>query len=462
MLFSDETGVLLHPTSLPGKWGIGTLGAEARAFALWMANSGFTVWQVLPLSPPVYANSPYQALSSFAGNPLLISPELLFNQGFISSSELASALCPNLSSVNWNMLSGRNALLELAAQRALDSGMPGFNDFSGLPEVMEWSRFFAKKTMNGGKQWSLWKNLAPPSETSLQIHSMIQYFFQIQWMELKDYCNSLGIRILGDLPIYTAHDSSDVYYNRGIFKLDRNGSPAFASGVPPDYFSDTGQLWGNPVYNWDACAASDYQWWTARMARAMEMFDAVRLDHFRGFAEYWEIPACEKTAVKGKWVKGPGRDLFTAMEAKLGKLPVVAEDLGLITPSVVELRKSCGFPGMIVLQFAMSDPEFSADEVDPETVIYTGTHDNNTTAGWLKSSGSSQGIHSVRSVIELALSSPAELAVLPMQDVLELGSEARMNTPSSASGNWGWRMTESPETRLFSRGSCFMQIRSST
>jgi len=453
MLFFSETGVLLHPTSLPGKWGIGTLGAEARNFARWMADCGITVWQVLPLSPPVYANSPYQALSSFAGNPLLISPEELFKLGLLSSSELASALIPNSASVKWTMLSSRNSLLELAAGRALDHGIPGFEEFCRLPWVMEWSRFISKKSINNGRQWFLWKNYSPPPRSILSINCMIQYFFHLQWNNLKEYCNSLGIRILGDLPIYTAHDSSDVFYNRKIFKLNRDGSAAFVSGVPPDYFSETGQLWGNPVYDWAACAESDYQWWKARMARAIELFDAVRLDHFRGFAEYWEIPAGEKTAQKGIWTKGPGKELFSSMEAKLGKLPVVAEDLGLITPSVVELRKSCNYPGMVVLQFALQDPDFSIEKIDPSSVIYTGTHDNNTTAGWLKTTGRSLGIPSVRSMMEMALSSPAELAVIPMQDVLELNSRARLNTPSVAYGNWGWRMTEPPVARRLARSS---------
>ncbi|MCD4707287.1 MAG: 4-alpha-glucanotransferase [Candidatus Sabulitectum sp.] len=453
MLFEGDTGVLLHPTSLPGKWGIGTLGSEAIRFVEWMADSGITLWQVLPLSPPVYANSPYQTLSSFAGNPLLISPEELFKQGLLSSAELASAEVECLPIVSREKLSGRTAMLELAAKRALKCGLTGFEEFSGIPWVREWSRFAAGKSLNGGKIWTLWENMTPPPLSCQLVHSMIQFFFHTQWKHLKNHCNSLGIRILGDISIYAAHDSSDVFFNKELFKLDEHGIPFAVAGVPPDYFSKTGQLWGNPVYDWNACFRSGYRWWTRRTAAALELFDAVRIDHFRGFAEYWEIPGSEKTAVNGKWEKGPGIALFKKMEEKLGILPVVAEDLGLITPSVLELRKQCGFPGMVVLQFALQNPRFSLSEIDPVSVIYTGTHDNDTTAGWISSVGNQLGFNSVDTVIEMALSSPAGLAVLPMQDILELGSSARMNTPSVASGNWNWRMTKIPRPRRIYRRS---------
>lgn len=453
MLFDHETGILLHPTSLPGKWGIGTLGSEAFDFARWMADSGVSVWQVLPLTQPVYANSPYQALSSFAGNPLLISPAELFKMGLLSGTELDSAQVGSLSAVSWKKLSCRTALLCLAASRGVKAGVPGFEKFLKKSWVKEWSWFAAMKEMNSGRPWTLWSNAAPPDPDSLLIHSMIQYFFHVQWMNLKKYCNSLGIRILGDLPIYTAHDSCDVFFNKELFKLDKNGLPSVVAGVPPDYFSQTGQLWGNPVYDWNACAKSGFRWWTRRVGSTMQLHDAVRIDHFRGFSEYWEIPAGERTAVNGKWVNGPGIDLFTAMEKELGALPVVAEDLGLITQSVHDLRKKCGFPGMIVLHFALQDPGFSIDSVEPASVIYTGTHDNDTTAGWIGSTGCELGFRSVNSVIQIALSSSSELAVIPMQDILELDSSARMNTPSSASGNWSWRMTALPAIQDLSRSS---------
>ncbi len=452
MLFTKDTGVLLHPTSLPGEWGIGTLGREAFRFAEWMTHSGFNVWQVLPLSPPVYANSPYQALSSVAGNPLLISPYELYKQGYISSTELASAKSENKSTVCWESLLGRTELLKLAAARAVKNGVPGFQEFREQQWVKEWEWFAAKKEMNNGLPWTLWTNTNPPSESRSAVHAMIQFFFFQQWSKLKDHCNSLGIRILGDIPIYTAHDSVDVFFNRDLFKLDEEGLPTFVAGVPPDYFSTTGQLWGNPVYNWDACAASEYSWWTERIKAALKMYDAVRIDHFRAFDEYWEIPSGANTAVDGKWVKGPGIDLFNQLQKSIGKLPLIAEDLGLITSSVHELRKLCGFPGMVVLQFALQNPEFVAAEVDSSSVIYTGTHDNDTTVGWIDSTGKNLGYNSVGSLIEMALDSPSGLAVIPMQDILQLDSSARMNTPSKDSGNWSWRMKEFTETVPVIRG----------
>jgi len=415
-----------------------------------MADTGAGVWQVLPLGPPVYNHSPYQALSSFAGNPLLVSPEELFKQGYLSAAELDSARAPCSAAVNWHSLENRKALLTAAAHRALNSGAAGFDSFYERPHVREWSRFAAAKEINGSLPWTQWSNTETDIEQQL-MYGMIQYFFHTQWMNLKKHCNSLGIRILGDIPVYAAHDSTDVYFNRELFKLNEQGEPTVVAGVPPDYFSKTGQLWGNPVYNWNSCAASGYRWWTQRMAEALSLFDAVRIDHFRGFSRYWEVPAGEATAENGRWVDGPGASLFTHMEKALGKLPVVAEDLGVITPSVCALRQQCGFPGMVVLQFALQDSSFSIDHMDSNSVIYTGTHDNDTTAGWIKSADT--GFNSVRSVVELALGSPADLAVLPMQDVLELGSSARMNTPGSSSGNWKWRMLEIPRlTPSYARG----------
>jgi len=449
-LFGRTYGILLHPTSLPGSWGIGTLGSEAHEFARWMAGSGAKVWQVLPLNPPVYNHSPYQVLSSFAGNPLLVSPEELFNQGFLSAAELDSARSQCSATVNWHSLEGRKALLTTAANRALNAGVTGFDSFYKQQHVREWSWFAATKELNGGRPWPQWSAAKPDLEEQL-VHGMIQYFFHTQWISLKKYCSSLGIRILGDIPIYAALDSTDVYFNRELFKLNAQGDPTVVAGVPPDYFSTTGQLWGNPVYDWDRCAASGYRWWTHRMAGALELFDAVRIDHFRGFDQYWEVPAGETTAVNGTWNSGPGIDLFRQMEKLLGKLPVVAEDLGIITPSVRALRRQCGFPGMVVLQFALQNSSFSVENMDPNSVIYTGTHDNDTTAGWISSTET--GFKSVRSVVDIALSSPADLAMLPMQDVLELDSSARMNTPGASSGNWGWRMLEIPQvTQSFARG----------
>jgi len=331
----------------------------------------------------------------------------------------------------------------------LNAELAGFYSFYEQPHIREWSWFAAAKDLNSGQPWPLWRPDEPAIEKQL-LHGMIQYFFHSQWMNLKKHCSSLGIRILGDIPVYAAHDSADVYFNKELFKLDKQGRPTAVAGVPPDYFCRTGQLWGNPVYNWNRCAESGYRWWTQRLAEALALFDAVRIDHFRGFDQYWEVPAGETTAENGRWMNGPGAALFTHVEKTLGKLPVVAEDLGIVTPSVNALRRKCGFPGMVVLQFALQDNSFSIDHVDSNSVIYTGTHDNNTTAGWIRSGNT--GFNSVRSVVELALGSPADLAVFPMQDILELGASARMNTPGSSSGNWAWRMLEPPRlTPSFTR-----------
>ena len=444
MLFSMDTGILCHPTSLPGPWGIGTLGSEAREFAEWMAASGASVWQVLPLSPPVYSASPYQVLSSFALNPLLLSPEKLAESGLLNEYEIKEEERERTSKIDWKALTTRYSLLERAAGRALENPPAAFRYFRNRRWVREWSTYAAKKEMNLGKPWHLWKNLAPPPSGRVMIHSMLQYLLEEQWFSLKDYCNGLGIRIMGDLPIYAAHDSADVFYNRKIFKLLPSGEPAYVAGVPPDYFSATGQLWGNPVYHWSESEATGHQWWTCRFRRSMELFDAVRIDHFRGFESYWEVSAGSKTAVKGKWVRGPGYPFFEKMRMTLGELPLIAEDLGIITDSVRDLRKKCGFPGMTVLQFVLQDPSFQVDSIANDTVVYTGTHDNDTTAGWIASTGERIGYHSAKAIIKLALGSKAHLAVIPVQDVLGLGSPARMNTPARAEGNWSFRLNSIP------------------
>ncbi|HOP25776.1 MAG TPA: 4-alpha-glucanotransferase [Candidatus Sabulitectum sp.] len=451
MLFRRETGILLHPTSLPGPWGIGTLGSEAEAFASWAAGSGATVWQVLPLSPPVYAGSPYQTLSTFAINPLLLSPEKLFEAGYLSRKEVAGARRPAGPSIDHHALAERHLLLSRAASRALNDPPPGFVDFLERRWVKEWRTFSSRKTANGERPWNLWTNRAPSFETGGETTAMIQFLLEEQWLSLRKHCESLGVSLLGDLPIYAAHDSSDVFYNRSIFKLDEDGAPAFLAGVPPDYFSSTGQLWGNPVYDWERSAATGHRWWTCRLRRAMELFHYVRIDHFRGFESYWEVPAGAETAREGRWVPGPGESFFSAVEGELGPLPVVAEDLGMITEEVRELRRNCGFPGMTVLQFALEDPSFDPAAVPSDTVVYTGTHDNDTSLGWITSRGNELGVASVKELIRMALDSPAQLAVIPVQDILELGSSARMNTPATVGGNWEFRLTGIPGPVSISR-----------
>jgi len=451
MLFNRETGILLHPSSLPGPWGTGTLGEYAEQFIDWMADSGVTVWQVLPLSPPVYANSPYQALSSFSLNPLLLSPGKLAMDGLLLDSEVDAVRVECCSSIDWRITRKRQEIIEKAATRALSRPDSLFHDFASLEWVSRWSRFTARKEMNLQRPWHRWRNLSPPPEERVMLHSMVQFLLERQWRSLRKKCRSRGIRILGDLPIYAAHDSADVFYNRRIFKLNPDGTPAYVAGVPPDYFSKTGQLWGNPVYDWQQSGSTGHAWWISRMRRALDLYDAVRIDHFRGFESCWEIPAGSPTAASGKWMSGPGYPLFSRMQSELGDLPVIAEDLGLITESVRILRNMCGFPGMTVLQFSLQDPSFSVESISPATIVYTGTHDNDTTAGWLSTTGNALGYSSVKEVISIALASPAELAVLPMQDVLELGSSARMNIPGTTSGNWSWRLCSLPSPVILSR-----------
>jgi 4-alpha-glucanotransferase len=435
-----KAGILLHPTSLGGEWGIGTLGTECADFLDWAAEAGFTRWQILPLNPTGYGNSPYQPLSSFACNPLLISPGELHRDGLLTSAETAEARCPSGSRVVWEkLLPQRQELILLAASRALAQNPPGFDDFCerNAEWLAPWARYAALKGLNGGASWTGWKvrGEAPDLEGA---HMMAQFFFHDQWKSCRKRCERNGMRLLGDLPIYTALDSADVWSNPGLFRLDGSGAPLAVAGVPPDYFSSTGQLWGNPLYDWEAHLAEGYRWWSLRLGRALELCHTVRIDHFRAFCDYWEVPAGAETARFGVWKPGPGRAFFDRVAENLGvRLPIVAEDLGMITPDVRKLRKELGFPGMLVLQFALSDPCFNPAAIPGDTVLYTGTHDNDTTAGWLKTEGAG---YDLEGVVNTALSSPADLCVFPVQDVLGLGSDSRMNTPGTDRGNWSFRL----------------------
>lgn len=406
----------------------------------WLAEAGFRWWQILPLNPTGYGNSPYQPLSSFAGNPLLLSPAELHRQELLTGKELALAESVPGPAVPWrDLLPARHALAARAAGRALARNPAGFDDFcrSNAPWLKPWSRYAALKDANRGKPWREWKSrrARPGSE---EIHAMIQYLFQEQWDRILGVCGRAGVKVMGDLPIYTSFDSADVWSRRELFLLDEAGDPTAVAGVPPDYFSPTGQLWGNPLYDWKAHAGQDWEWWSLRLARALDLCHALRIDHFRGFCDYWEIPAGEVTAVRGVWREGPGKGFFRGVERRLGKMPpIVAEDLGIITPEVTGLREELGFPGMLVLQFALDDPGFDPASVPENTVIYTGTHDNDTTLGWLRKSGLNL---TLKAVVDMALDSPAKLSIIPVQDILGLGGRARMNTPGTATGNWGFRL----------------------
>jgi 4-alpha-glucanotransferase len=475
MRFPRSSGILLHPTSLASRYGIGDLGDEARRFVDFLAAGGQKLWQVLPLGPTGYGDSPYQCLSAWAGNPMLISLERMVEQGYLDASALARAPEFPEGHVDFERLvSWKTEALHSATPRGA-----GFEAFTEANQhwLNDFALFVALKEHHQGVAWTQWEpgardrdpqvlakwrqQLAAP----IAAKKFLQFMFYQQWRELREYARARGVRIMGDLPIYVSHDSADVWTNRQYFHLDAQGNPTAVSGVPPDYFSETGQLWGNPIYRWDALAKDGYRWWLDRFRATFAMVDMIRLDHFRGFEAYWEVPATESTAVHGKWVKGPGAALFRAAKAKLGNLPFVAENLGVITAEVEAIREEFGFPGMAVLQFAFgTDPQaptFRPHNFPREVVAYTGTHDNDTTVGWWSSKGSGASTRSdedIRRERDFAMrylntdgkeiqwtfirtleASVADTVLIPLQDVLGLGTEARMNQPATMGGNWRWR-----------------------
>jgi 4-alpha-glucanotransferase len=471
MTFGRASGILLHPTSLPGRYGIGDLGPEAFRFADWLSGAGQRIWQVLPLGPVGFGESPYQLFSAFAGNPSLISLDALVERGWLDAADLADAPDFAPDKVEFErVIPWKEALLWKAFGRFQD---PEFDQFR--TEHAAWlpgyTRFMALKAAHSGRIWTEWDAGTPPSgdpgkgpmaEPDPQIvryHEFLQFEFFREWRELKNYCAAHGIRMMGDLPIYVAFDSADVWEHPELFQFDA------VAGVPPDYFSATGQLWGNPLYRWDHIQADGYRWWIERMAAALSMFDLVRMDHFRGFEAYWAVPAGEATAVNGQWIKGPGAGLFRALKDAIGDLPVVAENLGVITPEVEALRREFGFPGMAVLQFAFGKDEqarsFRPHNYIRNLVAYTGTHDNDTLTGWWRSDGGdstrqaeevaaekarareyldTDGREVNWTLIRALMASVADTVLFPAQDILGIGSEARMNTPAVAGGNWRWRM----------------------
>jgi len=486
MSFPRASGILLHPTSLPGQFGIGDLGREAYQFADFLASTGQRLWQVLPLGPTGYGNSPYQCLSVFAGNPLLISLERLVEDKFLEPADLDNAPFFPKDRVDYDsVIEFKMPLLkksfETFERKAAPSEREQFEIFcqQNASWLETYSLFMALKDAHGLAAWNTWeediqkhhpKSLEHWSKKlnyEIYYHKYQQYQFFEQWSELKKYCNEHGIRLIGDMPIFIALDSAEVWSHPEMFYLDDSGRPTVVAGVPPDYFSRTGQLWGNPLYRWDVMARDGYAWWIERFRATHALVDIIRLDHFRGFEKYWEVPGTDITAMNGRWVPGPGVEPFKAVRKTLGTLPIIAEDLGVITPEVDALRDQLSFPGMRVLQFAFgNDPK--ADEYKPHNyprncVVYTGTHDNNTTIGWFRGSrreGANQSRDEKKSerqsalkylgtdgheinwdFIRLALMSVADTAIIPLQDILGLGSEARMNLPGKAEGNWCWRFT---------------------
>lgn len=465
-------GVLLHPTSLPGRHGCGDFGAAAYRFVDWLVEAGQSRWQVLPLGPTGAGNSPYLSPSAFAGNPLLIDLDELAQRGWLDAADLEPEAAFDPLRVDFERVTAwRMGRLERAARRFAAAASPAerdaFDAFCARHAnwLADYALFMALCDAEPGRIWCDWDSaLARRDGVALRdartrnadriaFHAFCQWRFFEQWQRLKSYANARGVRIIGDVPIFVAHHSAEVWARPDLFELDARGAPAVVAGVPPDYFSATGQRWGNPLYRWQAHAGEGFSWWTQRLRHAIALADIVRIDHFRGFVAYWEIAASEPTAIHGRWREGPGAALFEAIRRELGVLPIIAEDLGLITPAVDALRRRLGLPGMRVLQFAFgggSDNPHLPHNHEPDGVVYTGTHDNDTTAGWWQAAAPGERAHACSyfetdgaqmawTLVRAALGSVAATAIVPLQDVIGLGSAARMNVPGQPAGNWEWR-----------------------
>lgn len=472
MTIPRSSGILLHITSLPGPHGIGDLGPAAYTWIEQLAAARQSWWQILPLGPTGYADSPYQCFSAFAGNPNLISLELLLRDGLLLDGDLPAAEFPR-SFVDFDRVTPFKADVTKIAFRRFQTAKESqlraaFADFCQEQErwLQPFAQFLALKERHGGVAWWDWPaahrefgstqvtQAGRELEPAMELHKFRQFVFFRQWGELRAAAQQRGVRFIGDMPIFVAADSADVWSRPELFQLDNERRPTHVAGVPPDYFSATGQLWGNPLYAWARHRETRFAWWIDRLRTTLELVDLVRLDHFRGFEAYWSVPFGNETAEHGQWVPGPGAELFQALKSALGELPLIAEDLGVITPPVDALRKDFALPGMNVLQFAFGgaqEDRFFPHNFERRSVVYTGTHDNETTAGWhanlrpaerelLERYAPSAESDAVWTLIRLAWAAVADLAVVPLQDVLRLGNEARMNLPGTADGNWRWRV----------------------
>lgn len=476
-MFERSSGILFHPTSLPGKYGIGTLGKEAYAFIDFLKKSKQKLWQIFPLGPTGYGDSPYQSFSSFAGNPYLIDFDLLIEAHLLSEEDLRDIFFgDNEEYIDYGAIYNQKyPLLRKAYENFKSSDNNEMKDSlenfkrENSSWLNDYSLYISLKNHFNRLPWNEWAHDIKNRENSamqhykneladdIEYHNFIQFLFFKQWNDVKRYANENGIKIIGDIPIFVAADSSDAWANPEIFLFDEERKPVKVAGVPPDYFSATGQLWGNPLYNWEKLKETNYSWWVERVRANLSTCDIIRIDHFRGFEAYWAVPYGDETAVNGQWEPGPGIDLFNAIRSQLGELPIIAEDLGLMTQGVIDLREATGFPGMKILGFAFDSGE--ENDYLPHTytkncVVYTGTHDNDTLVGWFQkakeedrqfardylNSRADDEIH--WDAIRGAWSSVACMAISPVQDFLGLGSEARINTPGVASGNWQWRLKQ--------------------
>ncbi len=470
-MLKRSNGLLLHISSLPGEYGIGDFGKEAYKFVDFLEKSGSKYWQILPLGITGYGDSPYQSFSAFAGNPYFIDLDVLLEEGIITRGEIDRInLNKNPGKVDYlHLYEGKMELLRKAYERGKKSLRKKLEDYyqENYHWLQEFSLYMAIKKAHGEKSWLEWdkdyrnwrsetvRTFVKRNQEEIFFWIFTQYYFENQWLRLKKYANDKGIEIIGDLPIYVSEDSADVWKNPEMFRLDENYRPITVAGCPPDAFSSTGQLWGNPIYDWENMKDNGYRWWIKRIKHSFKLYDVLRIDHFRGFEAYWEVPYGEDTAMFGQWTKGPGIELFDVIKEELGELNIIAEDLGYLTPEVEQLIKDSGFPGMKVLQFAF-DPREESDYLPhnytQNSIVYTGTHDNHTVAGWTGNIPAEELAFAKKyfkmdreegfpwGMIRGAWSSVSKVAVAPMQDFLELGDEARMNIPSTLGENWDWRM----------------------
>lgn len=475
MRFPRSCGTLVHPTSFPGKYGIGDFGNEARVFIDFLERTNQTVWQVLPLTPTGYGNSPYASYSAFAGNPYLISPDILVFKGLLTKEDALAAELPSGMRVQYDeAFVNKDVLFKLASKRFY-TGLSKkeekrFKDFRKKNKgwLDDYVLFMACALHFEKSPWNTWekdiaqrkpeaiKKYKKKFKDEIDLQYWMQYEFDNQWMDVKKYANERRIRIVGDIPIFVDHNSSDVWANPKYFEVDERGNRVLVAGVPPDYFSETGQLWGNPQYNWEELEKDGFSWWVDRFKHMFNTCDAIRVDHFRGFDAYWEVKATEETAINGRWVEGPGEKLFDTILKECGELPIIAEDLGFVTEGVEKLRDKYAFPGMKIIQFAFdsdSTNAFLPHNYPQNSVSYTGTHDNDTTVGWYEKAPDVEK-HRVRiytrsdgskiswELIRLGMMSVSDQAIFPLQDFMSLGGEHRMNFPGTSSGNWLWRYTE--------------------